>query len=699
MGKIQEKLQEEQMVTQMPPIADPIPANEPATNNIADASTIPADPFTPPAPGMVPTGWAMPQQLAAAIAQETGDVTPAQTAPDAMVAPDLGAISPEEQQVVLEYRKLKDGKIQESAEDDVDEKKKSDSIADAPADFVEEGITGETTDKLLGHSKVDEEVKVKDSKEKPCEDDFEDVNEDLFNDDIFEVEKEPEEDAEEVDEDISIYDKIMGLFDDVPSDEIEEVLGDLPDALRDSADYIDSLLSDSFDEKDDDYSDFDEDDDLEESIQKHRGSKKFLRKGMQEARNHTYRFLICDGSTKDESGLYYDRYYEKVFKAPSLKNALLKGWDDFAGIEEWKNLLEYISEEDADEEDDLWDYLMSQTIGQGLPWIEAYMEDGEIIYKADYLETDLEEADGDFVRELKLHSDVKWSRWEIDLSLYEDDDLEESIQKHRGSKKFLRKGMQEARNHTYRFLICDGSTKDESGLYYDRYYEKVFKAPSLKNALLKGWDDFAGIEEWKNLLEYISEEDADEEDDLWDYLMSQTIGQGLPWIEAYMEDGEIIYKADYLETDLEEADGDFVRELKLHSDVKWSRWEIDLSLYEDDDLEESIQKHRESIIYPAGSKPKSSEIVEEDKKKPANTVNAVREARRAAFNRFKESRRKRIQESKEMDPRFREALKGVFTKARKVENSNSWSSNNFIDRYTEAKKLDFNSLLRNGFLG
>lgn len=538
MGKIQEKLQEEQMVTQMPPIADPIPANEPATNNIADASTIPADPFTPPAPGMVPTGWAMPQQLAAAIAQETGDVTPAQTAPDAMVAPDLGAISPEEQQVVLEYRKLKDGKIQESAEDDVDEKKKSDSIADAPADFVEEGITGETTDKLLGHSKVDEEVKVKDSKEKPCEDDFEDVNEDLFNDDIFEVEKEPEEDAEEVDEDISIYDKIMGLFDDVPSDEIEEVLGDLPDALRDSADYIDSLLSDSFDEKDDDYSDFDE-----------------------------------------------------------------------------------------------------------------------------------------------------------------DDDLEESIQKHRGSKKFLRKGMQEARNHTYRFLICDGSTKDESGLYYDRYYEKVFKAPSLKNALLKGWDDFAKIEEWKNLLEYISEEDADEEDDLWDYLMSQTIGQGLPWIEAYMEDGEIIYKADYLETDLEEADENFIRELKLHSDVKWSRWEIDLSLYEDDDLEESIQKHRESIIYPAGSKPKSSEIVEEDEKKPANTVNAVREARRAAFNRFKESRRKRIQESKEMDPRFREALKGVFTKARKVENSNSWSSNNFIDRYTEAKKLDFNSLLRNGFLG
>ena len=549
MGKIQEKLQEEQMVTQMPPIADPIPAapaesatptseipaNEPATNNIADASTIPADPFTPPAPGMVPTGWAMPQQLAAAIAQETGDVTPAQTAPDAMVAPDLGAISPEEQQVVLEYRKLKDGKIQESAEDDVDEKKKSDSIADAPADFVEEGITGETTDKLLGHSKVDEEVKVKDSKEKPCEDDFEDVNEDLFNDDIFEVEKEPEEDAEEVDEDISIYDKIMGLFDDVPSDEIEEVLGDLPDALRDSADYIDSLLSDSFDEKDDDYSDFDE-----------------------------------------------------------------------------------------------------------------------------------------------------------------DDDLEESIQKHRGSKKFLRKGMQEARNHTYRFLICDGSTKDESGLYYDRYYEKVFKAPSLKNALLKGWDDFAKIEEWKNLLEYISEEDADEEDDFWDYLMSQTIGQGLPWIEAYMEDGEIIYKADYLETDLEEADGDFVRELKLHSDVKWSRWEIDLSLYEDDDLEESIQKHRESIIYPAGSKPKSSEIVEEDEK---NTVNAVREARRVAFDRFKESRRKRIQESKEMDPRFREALKGVFTKARKVENSNSWSSNNFIDRYTEAKKLDFNSLLRNGFLG
>lgn len=43
------------------------------------------DPLTPPAPGMIPSGWIRPEDLAAAIAMETGDVEAAGTAEDAQV--------------------------------------------------------------------------------------------------------------------------------------------------------------------------------------------------------------------------------------------------------------------------------------------------------------------------------------------------------------------------------------------------------------------------------------------------------------------------------------------------------------------------------------------------------------------------------------------------------------------------------------
>lgn len=115
------KLNEDQLVNEMPlqaqpvqatqseiaqavpsepqPVADPFtsaPAVEPVVDpaSIEDVATttpevtptdasMPADPFTPPAPGMIPSGWINLEDLAAAVAQATGDVEAAQTAPDA----------------------------------------------------------------------------------------------------------------------------------------------------------------------------------------------------------------------------------------------------------------------------------------------------------------------------------------------------------------------------------------------------------------------------------------------------------------------------------------------------------------------------------------------------------------------------------------------------------------------------------------
>ena len=85
------------------------------------------DPLSPPAEGMVPTGWAYPEDLAAAVAMATGDVEAAGTAADATVTdqplvseePVEGTepvsvapkttdeLSMEEKQLVMEFRKKK----------------------------------------------------------------------------------------------------------------------------------------------------------------------------------------------------------------------------------------------------------------------------------------------------------------------------------------------------------------------------------------------------------------------------------------------------------------------------------------------------------------------------------------------------------------------------------------------------------------
>ena len=100
----------------------------------APADDSPAmDPLSPPAEGMVPTGWAYPEDLAAAVAMATGDVEAAGTAADATVTdqplvseePVEGTepvsvapkttdeLSMEEKQLVMEFRKKK---LQEAGE-------------------------------------------------------------------------------------------------------------------------------------------------------------------------------------------------------------------------------------------------------------------------------------------------------------------------------------------------------------------------------------------------------------------------------------------------------------------------------------------------------------------------------------------------------------------------------------------------------
>ena len=111
--------------------ATPAPAEDPvdvvATPQVPADDSPAIDPLAPPAEGMVPTGWAYPEDLAAAVAMATGDVEAAGTAADATVTdqplvseePVEGAepvsvapkttdeLSMEEKQLVMEFRKKK----------------------------------------------------------------------------------------------------------------------------------------------------------------------------------------------------------------------------------------------------------------------------------------------------------------------------------------------------------------------------------------------------------------------------------------------------------------------------------------------------------------------------------------------------------------------------------------------------------------
>lgn len=116
--------------------ATPAETAAPATEEPVDVVATPQvpaddspaiDPLAPPAEGMVPTGWAYPEDLAAAVAMATGDVEAASTAADATVTdqplvseePVEGTepvsvapkttdeLSMEEKQLVMEFRKKK----------------------------------------------------------------------------------------------------------------------------------------------------------------------------------------------------------------------------------------------------------------------------------------------------------------------------------------------------------------------------------------------------------------------------------------------------------------------------------------------------------------------------------------------------------------------------------------------------------------
>ena len=245
------------------PMADPIEAPaEPEVKTPAESGT-----FTPPVAGMVPTGWAFPQDLASSLAMTTEDPEVASTGVDEVNQPvddmDAGGPSEELPESVKGKKKWASlrGLLQEKGS-----KKLQESVP--YPDFLDEDRVPETPEELVDilHRISDDMEKVAWGEWDDDEDDEDDEDEDDFEESAkkklrkskkLHEEFDLEEDSEEEEpEDVEDHDESEELEDDCEScEELEENPEEIPDLLDTIADILrkkDFDGSDEFEDEDED---------------------------------------------------------------------------------------------------------------------------------------------------------------------------------------------------------------------------------------------------------------------------------------------------------------------------------------------------------------------------------------------------------------------------------------------------------------
>lgn len=299
---MEKKLTEDQLVNDMPAQEQPVPATQSevaAAAPTAETTATPeaaataepasvnptANPLEPPMPGMIPSGWVFPQDLAAAI--ETGDVTPAevqQNVPDNTLneAPQenvtagdltpeddtiLESLTREEYDVIQEYRLYRQKKLEEASENTAAEKA-CEECEKEKEEVVDKAIENDV--KSMNESAEEEEDKI--------EEELEDSEKEKEVDPITETPIETVEKEEK--EEIDPFEDIFADEEEETDEELEDLisyindLGDdaeeLPDALRTTADFLDEILAEDGEDDEEDKKDkiTDEDDlpELEEKV-------------------------------------------------------------------------------------------------------------------------------------------------------------------------------------------------------------------------------------------------------------------------------------------------------------------------------------------------------------------------------------------------------------------------------------------------
>ena len=277
--------------------ATPAETAAPATEEPVDVVATPQvpaddspaiDPLAPPAEGMVPTGWAYPEDLAAAVAMATGDVEAAGTAADATVTdqplvseePVEGAepvsvapkttdeLSMEEKQLVMEFRKKKLQEADETMLEAPLETLPSDDVmvdASSDEDIVSAG-EGETAEPSIDMSAILASVDaVFGDEEEECEECEEAaLGEDEECEECKEEEEAEEGSVEKVSNTLNKLSQVLDQLNATDSDDVENMTDEDTDITKSEVDKAFDFLSALEDNIFNDEEDTDEDEGFEE---------------------------------------------------------------------------------------------------------------------------------------------------------------------------------------------------------------------------------------------------------------------------------------------------------------------------------------------------------------------------------------------------------------------------------------------------
>ena len=266
-----------------------------------------------------------------------------------------------------------------------------------------------------------------------------------------------------------------------------------------------------------------------------------------------------------------------------------------------------------------------------------------------------------------------------------DDDFEEALVRKPCKFPKDRTSIKESRNRKAQRL-------QETKISYD-----------LLDGNYKPWS--GAVDTWNTIEDNGLLEDLDALlEDLYPDGLSESELNDLLWFDSdwILESLGISEEEDEDDEDDEDEDDDFI-------DDEYDGSEFIGDYEDEEDFEESRKpklksklKEASEIIYPAGSGPsESSALYRKSSSRDSNLVRAhekVVEGRRNAIRNFHESIDRKATSS---NRRFNEALRTPmtsYTNSRDNDTS-SWKNNRFIDKYEESQKLDFNTLLNEGFLG
>ena len=831
------KLNEDQLVNETPIQAQPIPATQseiaqatatqapiaqdpftaspepvpPAPEAIEDVPTTtpevtptdtsaPADPFTPPAPGMIPSGWINPEDLAAAVAQVTGDVEAAQTAPDATVTTEpvvdnpvppteniaapvqpvgntlqMESLSDDERRIIEKYRALKEASnkvdelIHDAPNDAAEECKENfdDIIDQATSNKIPESVEGKSafgdhpTDKDLEVGTKNPQGKYRGDK-KGTDGDFEsqdgrvkdnNLNKGLHPDAIemataLHESEEGESDAE-LGEDLG---EVTGQFE-LEKEDIERAMeGNMPESedIDIAPDVDDQPESESDaelgdDEKEDEEADSeDKEEDEEESEENDQPESEEVEED--EIVNDEAVDAVKDEIAEDE-GLFNDTPSSEDMDALSKIEAFL---DDNSPeqVEDLSNALKSASS--------FLDFLVNKTFDQ--------TEADEDIKVEEPTDEEVEEVLNGFTDPEEGLPEKDDRPDPFTESVHKMTESEENpvlpyelIAVHAdGQEEVVKTLDKEAFDEYYLYMDNFDGAPSYDDLYSDEDLEMDDADEiSLENFKKlrekfpeKAWDLFAddyyltiaeltndekhGDFESNHTFDYEAIVDRlANMDDLIDFRLYKN-GSEMPGVshdivmDLYSDIFTDVPQMPYVESIAEgDAEGGTAEELtdaqafeEATSDNKLVRRtrEALLEARKGNSAESLKEDVTSQIKYPAGSAPITSQIEQAEEAKRvqeaeeqniiAEYEKKIRERRKAVSefresikqNRYRNAASTSMRDENSSSSKFNEALKGSMrlSDADKFDESsddaNSWRNNQFIDRYTEAKKLSFRDL-------